>query len=453
MTNDPPCFFHACLTRRQWLRSAVALGAWFLPARRVPAAAVPRRTARGVIVLLLEGGMSHLDTWDPKPDAPAEIRGEFGTIATTIPGLRVGEHLPMLARQTHRFNLLRAVHCDARNDHSPGMHVLLTGHENTAAGVALERRNLHHPSQAAIIARQLGVTSPGGVPRAIAVPARTHIAGQVAYTGPAFLGSAYEPFEAGGIAPRGGQPLRPTPGLLLPPEILPERLRQRAALRAGFNRLNVALDGDPAAGRLDPHFHHALEVLSGRRLHVALDLTRESLPLRAHYGDSAVGQGLLLARRLVEAGATYVLVDPYRNMEWDTHAANFTGHKALLPPLDRAVSALLSDLEDRGLFDEVLVLVAGEMGRTPLINAQAGRDHWTAAYSVLLAGGGLTRGQVLGSTTRGGEAPGRRPVAVPEVVATVYHQLGIDPKALLYDRQNRPVPILPEAEPVRELLG
>jgi uncharacterized protein (DUF1501 family) len=215
----------------------------------------------------------------------------------------------------------------------------------------------------------------------------------------------------------------------------------------------VDLAQDPAAGRLDPHFHRALEVLSGRRLHVALDLAREPAPLRAAYGDSAVGQGLLLARRLVEAGATYVLVDPYRNMEWDTHSRNFTGHKALLPPLDRAVSALLSDLEDRGLFDEVLVLVAGEMGRTPRINAQAGRDHWTSAYSVLLAGGGLTRGQVLGSTTRGGDEPGRRPVAVPEILATVYHRLGIDPKALLYDRQGRPVPILPEAEPVHELLA
>jgi hypothetical protein len=204
---------------------------------------------------------------------------------------------------------------------------------------------------------------------------------------------------------------------------------------------------------VDPHFRQALEVLSGRRLHAALDLSREPPAVRDRYGPSAVGQGLLLARRLVEAGAAYVLVDPYRKAEWDTHSGNFTGLQALLPPLDRAVSALLTDLDVRGLFEDVMVLVAGEMGRTPHVNAQAGRDHWTRAYSVMLAGGGLTRGQVLGSTTPGGHEPGRRPVTVPEVLATVYHRLGIDPQGLLYDRQHRPVPILPDAEPVRELLG
>src|SRR5262245_58462119 len=190
MTKGRPVLFDAYLTRRQWLRSAVTLGAVFLPSRRARAATAPRRSSRGVIVLLLEGGMSHIDTWDPKPDAPAEIRGEFGTIATSVPGLRVGEHLPFLARQAHCFNLLRSVHCEARKDHSPGMHVLLTGHENTSAGVAMERSNTRHPSQAAIIAHRLGVLAPSGVPRAVAVPARTHIHGQVAYTGPAFLGPA-----------------------------------------------------------------------------------------------------------------------------------------------------------------------------------------------------------------------------------------------------------------------
>jgi uncharacterized protein (DUF1501 family) len=451
VTHDLRRLFHAGLSRRQWLRAGLALGAALLPGRRAPAAALPRRAARGVIVLLLEGGMSHLDTWDPKPDAPAEVRGEFAPIATTVAGLRVGEHLPLLARQAHRYNLLRSVHCDARNDHSPGMHVLLTGHENTAAGVALERRNTRHPSQAAVIARQLGVLTPGGVPRAVAVPARTHIGGQVAYTGPAFLGSAYEPFEAGGTPTPAGP--RPMPGLLLPSEVGPDRLRQRAALRAALDRRPALADRDLPASRLDALYSQALAMLGGQRLHAALDLSREPALVRAGYGASPVGQELLLARRLVEAGASYVLVDPYRNAEWDTHAKNFTGLKALLPPLDRAVAALLTDLDARGLFDEVLVLVAGEMGRTPRVNAQAGRDHWTTAYSVLLAGGGLTRGQVLGGTTGGGEEPSRRPVAVAEVLATVYHRLGIDPQALLYDRQGRPVPILPAAEPIHELLG
>jgi hypothetical protein len=432
----------------------VALGAFFGSAGGARGARLPqRRTARGVIVLLLEGGMSHLDTWDPKPAAPAEIRGEFQTIATTLPGVRIGEHLPLLARQANCYNLLRSVHCDARNDHSPGMHLLLTGHENTGAGVALERFNTHYPSQAAIIANRLGVTGPRGVPRAVAVPARSHIGGQVAYTGPAFLGSAYEPFETGGLAAGTGQPLGPAPGLILPQEVGLARLQDRAALHRSLDRLSAILERAPTLNRLDAHYRRALEVLAGRRLHEALDLAREPLAIRERYGTSPVGQGLLAARRLVEAGATYVLVDAYRNMAWDTHAGNFTGHRALLPPLDRAVSALLLDLDERGLFDDVLVLVAGEMGRTPTINAQAGRDHWTSAYSVLLAGGGLTRGQVLGSTSAGGHEPGRRPVTVPEILATIYQRLGIDPKTTLYDRQNRPVPILPEAEPVHELLA
>jgi uncharacterized protein (DUF1501 family) len=173
--------------------------------------------------------------------------------------------------------------------------------------------------------------------------------------------------------------------------------------------------------------------------------------LRERYGNSAIGQGLLLARRLVEAGATYVLVDPYAQ-SWDTHGQNFKGHRSLLPPLDRGVSALLADLEQRGMLDEVVVLMAGEMGRTPLINGGAGRDHWTFAYSVMLAGGGLTRGQVLGSTTSKGERPGQRPVTPQELLATVYQQLGIDPNTMLYDEQKRPIPILPEAKPIAELV-
>jgi uncharacterized protein (DUF1501 family) len=442
-------------SRRQFLRGGLALGAFVLPAPFRPAAAAPvrRARARGVIVLLLEGGMSHLESWDPKPAAPREIRGEFAPIATSVPGLRVCEHMPLLARQAHLYNVVRSVHCDARNDHSPGMHLALTGHENVAAGVALERANFRHPSQGSLLAHLLGVTAPGGVPRFVAVPRRTQLAGQVSYAGPAFLGPAHEAFEAGDLPPSAVQTSPPPPALLVPQDGGLRRLQDRQALKATFDGLKTSLERDPAVGRLDAHYQRAWQMLSGQRLLRALDLGCEPAAVRERYGGGAVGQALVLARRLVEAGVTYVLVDPYSGNGWDTHAQNFAGHKALLPPMDRAVAALLTDLEQRGLLDEVLLLVIGEMGRTPVVNAQAGRDHWTSAYSVMLAGGGLTRGQVLGSTTAGGQYPGSRPVTVPEIVATVYRQLGVDPETVVHDPEGRPYPILPPARPIAELIA
>jgi uncharacterized protein (DUF1501 family) len=418
------------LTRRQLLRSSLAMGAFVLPAALggTAQAAPPRRRARGVILVMLEGGMSHLDTWDPKPNAPAEIRGQFGTIATTLPDLRIGEHMPRLAQQAHRFNLIRSVHCDARNDHSPGTHLVMTG------------------SQGAILARQLGLAAPNGVPRFVAIPARKHRVGTT-YSTAAFLGPAYEAFEAGN-RPADGRSL--PPALVLPSDVSLRTLHERQALRQTFDRLHANLDRDPTASRMDAHYQRAVSILASSQMRQAFDLSREKPALRERYGSPS----LLLARRLVEAGASYVLVNGPVFGDWDTHDNNFPRLKQLLPPMDRAVSALLEDLDQRGLLDEVLVVLISEMGRARLGPGGGGRDHWTAAYSVMLAGGGLTRGQVLGSTTSNGAWPGKRPVTVPEILATVYHQLGIDPNTMLYDEQKRPIPMLPgEAKPIGELLG
>jgi hypothetical protein len=436
------------------LRSSFALAAFLLPqaARAAGATARPRR-ARGTILIMLEGGMSHLESWDPKPNAPAEVRGEFGTIATTVPGLRIGEYMPRLARQAHRFNLIRSVHCDARNDHSPGMHLLLTGWENTNAGVALETTNRLHPAQGSIIARAQGFMAADGVPRFAAVPRTRQIGGQVRYAGPAFLGSNYEAFETGNAPAAARQPMQLPPSLTLARDLPLSRLNERHALRRALDRCHSTLDQVAAAGRMDADYQRAMQVLTGQRMAAALDLEREPLGLREHYGSNRIGQSFLLARRLVESGVSYVLVDPYGNNEWDTHNENFRGHRTLLPPMDRAVAALLDDLDQRGMLDEVVVVLASEMGRSPRISGNAGRDHWTYAYSIMIAGGGLTRGQVLGETTSKGEWPGQRPVTVPEILATVYHQLGIDPNMLLHDGQGRPMAILPETSPIRELLG
>jgi hypothetical protein len=436
------------------LASSFALGAFLLPKAASTAGTTPSpRQARGTIFIMLEGGMSHLESWDPKPSAPAEVRGEFGTIATTVPGLRVSEYMPRLAQQAHRCNVIRSVHCDARNDHSPGMHLLLTGWENTNAGVALETTNKVHPAQGSIIARARGPMSPDGVPAFAALPRTRQIGGQVRYAGPAFLGPRYDAFETGDVPPAASQPMQLPPNLTLARDLPISRLSDRQALCQALDHLHTNLDVAAATGRMDADYLRAMQVLTGQRMAAALDLEREPIAVRERYGNSRIGQSLLLARRLVECGVTYVLVDPYGNNEWDTHNQNFTGHKALLPPMDHAVAALLDDLHQRGLLDEVVVVLASEMGRAPRISGNAGRDHWTYAYSLMITGGGLTRGQVLGETTSKGEWPGKRPVTVPEVLATVYQQLGIDPNTLLYDEQRRPMAILPESSPIRELLG
>jgi uncharacterized protein (DUF1501 family) len=442
-------------TRREVLRSAVGLGAFLLgrpaQARAAVRSASPR--ARSVILVMLQGGMSQLETWDPKPDAPAEIRGEFATIATSMPGLRIGEHMPLLARQAHRFNVIRSVHSDSRNDHSPGMHLLLTGYENTGAGVALERFNTQHPAMGSIIARCRGPISPASAPRFTAVPRRGQLDGQVSYATPAFLGSSCEALETGEAPETSNQPMALPPSLTLPKDVSLRRLEHRLSMRRTFDTLNRTLDGTATAAGMDSQYAKAFQMLAGGQVRRAIDLGREPASVRARYGSHRIGQSLLLARRLVEAGVTYVLVDAYAAQAWDTHTANFVGHRALLPSMDAAVSALIDDLDARGMLDEVIVLVASEMGRSPLIGAKAGRDHWTYAYSIMIAGGGLTRGQLLGSTSPKGERPSERRVTVPEILATVYHQLGIDPNRVIRDGQGRPISILPDPRPIRELIA
>jgi hypothetical protein len=407
-----------------------------------------------MILIMLEGGMSQYESWDPKPEAPREIRGEFGAIAASLPSLRIGEHLPRMAAVVHRGNLLRAVHCDARNDHSPGMHLLLTGYENVAAGVDLERKNFRNPSVGSILARQLGVAAEGGAPRFVGLPKSTQLGGRVNYNDPSFLGAAYEAFETGAPPKDSKQAGAVPPGLVFAPQLSEDRVRSRLNLASAINALHPALDPAGLQRQREAHYERAVTVLTGRKTQTAFELERESPATRAAYGDHATGQALLLARRLFEAGVTYVVVEANLEGDWDTHQNNFSRLKQkLLPPLDQGLSALLRDLDERGELDDVLVLVAGEMGRTPMINKDAGRDHWTSAYSVFLAGGGLTRGQVLGSTTRDGSSPSRNPVTVHDILATAYERLGVDPHSVIPHPDGRMIPILPDGQPIAELLG
>jgi Protein of unknown function (DUF1501) len=442
-------------TRRGFLSSGAALGAFMLPqvswafSAAGSSALLPRK-AKSVIFLLLEGGMSHLDTWDLKPHAPQEIRGEFQQITTRNRQLRISEHMPRLAQQAHLYNVVRSVHSAARND-SPGLHWILTGYDAPRASVNGEKTN-RYPSVEAVVAHEFARTS-SALPRFVAVPNRRQLGGRVGYAGANHLGTAYEAFNAGDMPVQaGGRYVLPA-GITLPQEMSLQRLGDRRNFLKVIDRLQRGRDR--LTGTLTDYQNQAFDLLLGKRGQDAFDINREPIDLRRRYGGGRMGQGTLMARRLVEAEVIFVLVIYSKNNSWDTHKDNFERLKnRLLPPMDRAVSTLLADLEDRRLLDETLVVLIGEMGRTPRINARgAGRDHWPDVYSVMLAGGGLRRRLVLGSSTGSGEKPGTRPVHVREVLATLYHQLGIDPGLQIRDSQNRPVSILPEAHPVRELIA
>ncbi|MCH7726597.1 MAG: DUF1501 domain-containing protein [Planctomycetes bacterium] len=447
--------FETGLSRRRFFEGSVALGAFMMP--RVVGAIDSRqdlaRRAKSVIVLLQEGGMSHFESWDPKPDAPAEIRGSFKTIKTTNPELMVGEHMPLLAKQAHLYDVVRSVYMDnARRDHSPGLHWVLTGYDNQAAGVGLMKVN-KDPSVGSIIAHELGGLTDEGLPNFVAIPSAQQLGGRVNYASGLHLGAHCNALDSGTVPQRADQPYVLPVGLTLPGDISVRRLQDRNRLLASIDRLRRQRDQQARRQSITEFQQSAFDMLVGRRGQEAFDINQEPVEMRRRYGDSSMGQGTLLARRLVEAGVTYVLVNYSKNNSWDTHSKNFDRlKKNLLPPMDQAAAALLVDLQERGMLDDVLVLMMGEMGRTPKINKNSGRDHWPDVFSLMIAGGGLTRGQVLGSSSRLGDTPKTRPVHYHEILATVYHQLGIDPNLMIKDRQDRPVRIMPEAEPVHELI-
>lgn len=412
----------------------------------------PVRRIRGVIVLLLEGGISQYEAWDPKPEAPAEIRGPFATLRTTNPDLLVGELMPRLARQAHMYSVIRTLRNPGAGNHDHALHRILTGHPHPSIQPPADVLTNPLPSQGAVVARELSASTPRGLPPFLVIPNRTQLGMTRRLLGAGYLGNGCEAFESGPLPARSDDRYQVPPGLGLGPGMTLQRIGERRRLLEEFDRLRRVVDrqADDFAGSQ----RRAFDLVLGERGRAALDLNAESSATREAYGDSVMGQGSLLARRLVAAGVPYVLVNlgNCANL-WDTHANHFDRSKSeLMPPMDRAVSALLSDLDQRGMLDDTLVVMLSEFGRTPQINRDAGRDHWTEAFSIMLAGGGLKRGCVLGRTTRGGEEPAERPVEIPELLATIYHLLGIPPGLILNDREGRPTPILPASGPIRELL-
>jgi uncharacterized protein (DUF1501 family) len=440
-------------TRRQFLGGGLlAAGVPLGDFLRLGAAAAGRGrpAADSCVLMFLNGGMSHLDTFDPKPGQPAEIRGEFSPIRTTAPGVLVGEHLPMLARRAHRYAVVRTVSFEGRlGNHSPACYHMLTGREPEGeAAVLAPPRPTDHPAMGAAAARLRPAA--GGLPAYVMVPdvliENAHLTpGQFA----GWLGGRYEAFCTRADP---SQPTFSVPALARAADVSTARLASRRSLLARLG---------PGGRELDAYYERAFDLLTGSRAQAAFRIAAEPTRVRDRYGRHPFGQSVLLARRLVEAGVRFVNVH-WPNVgggaNWDTHSNGFSRLKgALLPPFDRALSALLDDLAERGLLGRTLVVVLTEFGRAPQIGktfqnsgGPGGRDHWSSCFSVLLAGGGV-RGPVYGRSDARGGYPAEKAVSPADVAATVYRALGIDPGVTLHDPEGRSHRLC-EGKPIDDLL-
>ena len=441
----PPLSRFDPLTRREWLRAgAIGLGGLTLPqllAHRANAS--PARTARAksVIIFGLMGGPSQHDTFDPKPDAPLEVRGPFGTIPSRTVGLRVGELMPETAKLTDKLALLRAVVTNDNAHSSSGYH-MLTGvpHQPLSQENATPRPPNNAPSLGAVV-RYLRPAA-GQLPSAVTLPEHIWNDGSIPWPGQdaGVLGRRHDPWL---IHCDPADAKFKIDSLAAPDEVPPIRLAVRRELLSGIDRRGTGAEFEA----YDASTRKAFELVSSGAARAAFDLGRESPKLRDRYGRSRFAQSCLLARRLVEAGVSLVQVNWTRipNLPnqggWDTHAQhNDAAKRFLMPMMDRAFSALVSDLDDRGLLDETLVVWFGEFGRTPRFNGNGGRDHWGHVFSLALAGGGVRGGTVYGASDRLGAYPADGRVEPRDLIATVLHHLGFAPDAELRDAENRPFP-------------
>ncbi len=386
-------------------------------------------TARSVLFLWLWGGPAHLDTWDPKPSAPLEFRGPFSPIATSVNGIRIGELFPQVAKQAHRFALVRSLHT-ASNDHGVAGTIGLTGSSAGAVGLdGKPQAGSARPALGSIVAKARGLGSK--VPPFMVVGGRLH-QGKKAIIGEGGgpLGALYDPFRLEYHPAKGTS----IPVLQLPNDLTPERLGDRQRLLQAFNQAAWRMDGTPFQA-LDDYHRQAFAMLTSPSASKLFDLGRESDALKDRYGRTRFGQSCLLGRRLIEHGVPFVQVNWSDHVEaeedsgdggWDHHYRNFQIMQDRHAPwLDQALSALLTDLHERGLLKQTLVVAMGEFGRSPKINPMAGRDHWEHCYSAVLAGGGIHGGRVIGSSDARGAHPADRPVTPADIAATVQYAVGI----------------------------
>ncbi len=438
---------HLCdgITRRNMLRvgGAGLLGSTLtLPDLLERASAgETNRDDVSLIILFLHGGLSTIDTFDLKTEAPVEFRGDFNPIPTSVPGLSVCEHLPKLAQTAHRFSLIRNF-THSNSDHGPADHYMLTGHRPTASFNPSLKPNNQKPAHGAIISKQLGPR--GGVPPYVCLPVMHPSCG------PAYLGANCAPFvvEADPNAPN-----FKVPDLVPPLVVDAERLESRRSLLGTVDRLARSADvaANSKAAQRSKFQEKAFDLVTSASTRQAFDMASESPALRDEYGRTTLGQSCLMARRLVEAGVRCVTIDHHN---WDTHYHNFHVLKNdLLPQLDLGLTALLRDLKERGRLGKTLVAVFGEFGRTPRVNKDAGRDHWGPSNTILLAGGGIKPGLVIGKTNALGEKPDGPAYGPEDLSATMFHLLGIDPTTEFYTAEGRPVPIANNGRVMQDVLA
>ena len=442
------------VSRRSFLQLGIAgLATVGLPqftrAKEESATRTGEKKNTSVILIWLDGGPSHMDLYDLKPDAPVEYRGLWKPIRSKVPGIDISELFPKQARVTDKFSIVRSLHHDT-GDHFAGGHRMLTAKDMGVSGARTETR---FPSIGSIVAREAGPRR-RGIPGYVAVPSAASIGLSPGYFGAHMLGTRHNPFQAGGDPNAPGFNVT---NLNLAKGLSIERLGDRRSLLKHFDGARRQLDAADARDRFQ---EEAFEFVMGPTARRAFDINREDPRLRDRYGRHTWGQSTLLARRLVEAGATFVTV---HFGGWDHHWNLKAGMENYLPKVDSAVASLFTDLDERGLLETTLVVLCGEFSRTPKMNdggnggpagsmGTPGRDHWGNSMFCLLGGAGVKGGQIVGSTDRLGTRPHTRPLVPANLHATIYTVLGIDPTLQLLDPSGRPVSVLDEPTPISELL-
>ena len=437
------------MLRRNWLQLGVAglAGGSFtnlLELREACAASLPAgRKPASCILIWMDGGPTHFETFDPKPEAPVEIRGEFQPINTNVPGIQICEHLPKLANMADKYAIVRSV-CHNQGNHGAGNHYMMTG-APPRIPVGCGAFVSFHPSLGSVAAKER--PAPHGLPPYFSMPSMSRSGG------PNFLGAKYAPFVVGGDPNNKHFRVR---DVELPSGINDERFQSRRDLRHLVDRLPRFSDpstADPVVA-VDEFFQQGVELITTPEAQKAFDIHSESDATRDAYGRNSFGQRALLARRLVEAGVPFVTL---YDGGWEHHSDLFGALKTRLPSWDQTVAALISDLDQRGLLETTMVIALGEFGRTPKIStlpgqSKAGRDHWANAMSILFAGGGTPGGQVIGATDRQGHSACERILAPENFVSTVYLKMGIDPDKVYYTPSGRPTHLVSDPTPIKELM-
>ena len=395
---------------------------------------------RSLIIVFLRGGLSTIDTFDLKPDAPAEFRGEFNPIDSNVSGIQIGDQLPRISQQMDKFSLIRSFG-HRNSDHGPADHYMLTGYHPVAGFNASLTPNNQRPSHGAIISRKLGAR--GSVPPYMCVPDMHPSCGA------SYLGAAYAPFSINSDPADPGFTVR---DIVPPLDLDPRRVNSRRGLLAQVDRFQkgAVQAANNKAKTVGVFRQKAFDLMTSPAAKKAFNIHDENDKLREEYGHHSLGQSCLMARRLVEAGVRCVTI---HHVDWDTHNNNFFILKRdLLPHLDAAMSTLFRDLSDRGLLDSTMVVVTGEFGRTPRINKNAGRDHWGPGFTVAIGGGGIKGGMVVGKSNERAERPAENPYGPEDLSTTIHHSLGINPDDEFLTVEGRPIKVASDGRVIKELV-